>query len=186
MAIITVSRQLGSQGDEIARHVAARLDYRLVDKQAIVEEGVRRGLLDAAVASQLGEGKLPLRERFDQQKARTLEAIRAIVRDTAEAGRVVIVGRGANFELRLLPGVLRVRIIAEFETRIQRIRSRHGVDRTAAARMINQSDKRRSGYVHYFFVADVADPEHYDVVINTTGVSSEQATVLIVDLAAAR
>jgi cytidylate kinase len=183
MAVITISRQLGSAGDYIAGLVASMMSYKLVNKQSIIMEAQRRGLMDTEAANEIGEGRPTLLERFDKNRSRAFYAMRSILREAANEDNAVIVGRGGHVELRDQTDVLNVRIIAHFETRIARIIQENGMERTEAARMLKQSDKERCKYVKHFFLVDCSDPELYDIVINTSKISPDAAARLIVQAA---
>lgn len=183
MAVITISRQLGSAGDYIANMVASMLSYKLVNKQNILMEARRYGTIEPGTANEIGEGKPPLLERFTRSKSRAVYAIRSIIKETAVDGSAVILGRGGSVELRMRNDVLKVRIIADFETRIARIIKENEVDKAQARKMLKKSDKERSGYVKHFFLMDASDPELYDIVINTTSISPDAAARMIVQAA---
>jgi len=180
MAVITISRQLGSAGDYIASSVASMLAYELVNKRNIIIEAQRKGLIDTKTAETVGEGKPPLLERFDRKKSRAVYVVRSILREMGNIGNTVIVGRGGQAELKDYPNVLNVRVIADSETRIARIEQDSKVGRHQAVKMLKQSDKEQAEYVKHFFLMDISDPELYDLVINTSRISPDVAANLIV------
>jgi len=179
MAVITISRQLGSAGDYIASLVASVLSCKLVNKQSIIVEAQRRGMIEPGSADEIGEKKPPLLERFIKHKSQAVYAMRSILREAAIGGNVVIVGRGGNVELKERSDTLNVRIIAHRETRIDRVRQEYEVDKVQAMKMLKQSDKERSEYVKHFFLVDSSDPGLYDIVINTSRISPDAAARLI-------
>ncbi len=180
MAVITISRQLGSAGDYIASSVASMLAYRLVNKRNIIIEAQRSGLIDPEIADSVGEGKPSLLERFDRKKSRAVYTIRSILREMGSAGNAVIVGRGGQAELRDYANVLNVRVIADFEARVARVMQDREIDRARAVKMLKQSDKEQSKYVKHFFLMNVSDSGLYDLVINTSRISPDVAANLIV------
>ncbi len=179
MAVITISRQLGSAGDYIAGLVASAMSYKLVNKQSLVMEAQRRGEITSEIADEIGEGKPSLLGRFDRNRSQAVYAMRSILRDMASEGNVVIVGRGGHIELKDRTDLLRVRIIADLEIRISRIEREDGVGRTQAIKMLKKSDKERCEYTKHFFLADCSDPEFYDMTINTSRILPEAAARLI-------
>lgn len=183
MAVITISRQLGSAGDYIADLVASSLSYRLVSKQSIIMEAQRRGTIDARAVNRIGEWKPSLLDRFDRHTSHAIYEMRSILREEASEGSAVILGLCGNIELKERSDILRVRIIADTETRISRIRQENGVDRAQAIGMLKQSDKERSNYAKHFFLIDISNPELYDIVINTSRISSDAAARLIEQIA---
>ncbi len=183
MAVVTISRQLGSAGDYIASLVASMLSCKLVNKGSIIAEAQRRGMIEPGSADGIGEKKPPLLERFMRRKSQAVYAMRSIMREAAMEGNVVIVGRGGNMELRERSDTLNVRIIAHRKTRIDRVRQEYGVDEVRAIKMLKQSDKERSEYVKHFFLMDPSDPKLYDIVINTSRISPDAAARLIAQAA---
>jgi cytidylate kinase len=179
MAVITISRQLGSGGDYIANMVASMMGYNLVNKQSLVLEAQRRGVIDASVNGEIDEKKPPLLERFIKSKSQAVYAIRSILREAVIEGNSVVVGRGGNMELKDRGDLFNVRIIAPLETRINRIKQENNVDRVQAINTLKQSDRERAEYVKHFFLVDSSNPELYDIIINTGRIPPDSAARLI-------
>ena len=179
MAVITISRQLGSAGDYIAGLIASTLSYKLVNKQSIVIEMRKRGTIDQEIIDRIGEGKPSFLERFHRKMSHAVYEMRSILRDAASEGDVVIVGRCGNIELKDRTDLLKVRVIAHIETRISRIQQENNIERLQAVNMIKNSDRERSGYAKHFFFVDSSAPELYDIVINTTRIQPDVAARLI-------
>jgi len=182
MAVVTISRQLGSGGDYVGNMVASMLSYKLANKRSLLMEAQRRGMVESGVVDEIGEGKPPVLERFMRRKSRAVYAIRSLIQETAVEGNAVIMGRGGNVELKKRRDVLKVRIIADSETRIARIMRESEVNKAQAMRMLKKSDKERSAYVKHFFLVDASNPELYDIIINTTNISPDAAARLIVQV----
>ena len=180
MATITVSRQLGSLGTEIAREVAEKLIYDYVDKEKIGKILAEFGL-GSAELEEFDEKRPPLWDFFSIQRTNFLNSIQAAIYDFARKGRVVIVGRGGQVLLRNLPGTLHVRIFAPFDLRVKRLVESERIDEKRAARILRRSDHDSAGYVYSFFHADWNDASLYDLIINTEKLSPPSAVQLIID-----
>jgi cytidylate kinase len=89
-----------------------------------------------------------------------------VVAAIASHGNAVIVGRGANF---LIPEKERmsIRVIAPFSVRVQNVARTFGVTREEAKRRVIHRENRRSAFIRQSFHAEVANPDNYDLVINT-------------------
>ena len=179
MAVITISRQMGSSGDYIANLLASMLSYDLVNKQSIIMEAQSRGMITSETVDKIHEGKPPLIERFTKSKSQAVYAMRSIMREMVTESNAVVVGRGGHIELKDRTDLFKVRIIAPLETRIRRIRQENEIGRDKAMKMLKQSDKERAEYVKHFFLVDCSDPEFYDIVINTGKISPDAAARLI-------
>ncbi|RPJ55347.1 MAG: cytidylate kinase-like family protein, partial [Dehalococcoidia bacterium] len=117
MQAISISRQMGSGGDELAERVAAQLKWGRVSYEVINRAGLAAGAPQVALAEIDELGLLNLRPTAAERRAYQRQVER-IIRELAEAGLVVIVGRGSQVILQGQPGVLHVRVIAPFEARI--------------------------------------------------------------------
>ncbi len=180
MSIITISRQLGSLGTEIAQEVAIKLNYEYVDKEKIGKTMTNFGfgLLDV---EKFDEKKPPFWDSLLLQRTNFLHAIQTAIYDFARRGRVVIVGRGGQVLLRSIPGALHVRICAPFALRVNRLVWSKRADEKYAVRMLRQVDHDSAGYIQSFFHVDWNDAGLYDLVINTENLSQATAVQMIMD-----
>ena len=182
MAVITVSRQLGSWGTEIAREAANRLNYALVEKEQIGRMLVGYGFPESEV-EKFDEKRAPLWDYLSIKRTKFLHLIRAVIFGFASKDNAVIVGRGGQVLLKDLPGTLHVRIIAPFEVRVRRLIESEGVEEKHAAEILRRSDSDSFGYIQSFFHVDWNDPTLYDLLINSAKVSMETAVQMIIDSA---
>lgn len=178
MAIITISRQIGSLGDEIAQSAANRLGYEYIEKLQI-----------SAVLTGLGFAVSEI-DKFDEKKPSVWQTlsiqtklfahfIRATVYDLAAKGNVVIVGRGGQVILEDIPGAVHVRIIAPYATRVSRLMELKGYEEKDAQRFIRQSDRDSSGYFSTYFDANLDDSDLYDLVVNTRTMTPDVCVEMI-------
>lgn len=178
MAVITVSRQAGSLGDEIAATVAEKLSYDYVDKAKIGDALENQGL--AVSDFERFDGRKPsVWQSFTQQKKKFIHLLRATVYDFARSGNVVIIGRGGQALLKDIAGTLHVRIVAPFETRIQRLMDQEGYDKKKSEQHVILNDHDSAGFIRSFFDIDWDDVNMYDLVLNTRTMSVGAATSLI-------
>ena len=178
MAIITVSRQVYSNGDEIARQVADDLDYNLIEKEKIGEALANLGL-PATEVERFDEKRPSIWDSLAVQHTRFLHLMRAVIYDFARRNDTIILGRGAQILLKDFPGTLPVRIVAPMGVRLKRLMEREGCDEKDGEKVLRQSDKDSSGYIQSFFAADWNDHDYYDLVINTKTISIEMAGGMI-------
>jgi cytidylate kinase len=171
MAIITISRELGSRGTEIADTLSSRLGYSKLDKESL-EVLLRKLGMSEPQFDRDDEKRPGFWEQFTLEKGRYLDFMKAAMYRFAGERDCVIVGRGSNVIFRGVPGTLRLRIIAPTKVRAARLSERLGMEETQALRMIHQSDHDRAGYHRYFFNAGWDSAADYDLVVNTAGVST--------------
>jgi cytidylate kinase len=175
MAVVTISRHPGSLGDTIARALADRLGYRLVERGELIRVAERIGGTDVAWdrAPELRERSPSFWERLNEERRRYASVLRRATTQLAEEGDVVIVGLGSGQLLKGLSNVLRLQIIAPMDVRLERVMERGFDDvpgpltRDQARDLIRRSDRDTGGYMRYMFNIDWMEPHHWDLVINT-------------------
>ncbi len=180
MTIITVSRQLGSFGNEIAQKVADNLNYEYVDKLKIGEALAIQGFPTPEV-EKYDEKKPSIWDSFSDQRRRFLHLIQAVIYDFARKSKTVIVGRGGQILLKDVPGALHVRIVAPFDVRLKRIMEREGHNERNGERILRRSDRDSSGYIRSFFGEDWDNQTLYDMVINTQTISIDTGMKMIIN-----
>lgn len=180
MAIITISRQMGSLGMEIAQAVANRLNYQYVDK-----EKIGRALADCGLPKieieKLDEKNPPFWDSWLIDRKKFFRYIQRVIIDFAQKNNVVILGRGGQIILQGVPGVLKVRIIAPLDVRIRRIKEQDGVDEMQAVRRLKRNDQDSGGFIRSFFNVNWEDSSLYDLVINTQKLSVDTGMKLILE-----
>lgn len=206
-SVICVSHATGSGGDEVARLVAERLGFAHIDEEIVARAAARGGLSpgdvadaerrktlaarllesisqDASYAAALG-GAMPYGFDDEPSSSDIRVLIREAIEQTAARGDVVIAAHAAAHALD--PGrTLRVFVTASPRTRAERVSKSDGVDLATAERAVKAADAGRRDYLKRFY--DVADelPTHYDLVVNTDGISVEEAVALVAHAAEAR
>lgn len=180
MAIITVSRQVGSLGTEMAEAVAERLRYEYVDKEKIGKALAAYGLPEPEL-ERFDEKKPPFWDSWQVQRKKFLHFLEAVIYDFAGRGNVVIVGRGGQVLLKDLPGVLQVRVIAPFEMRVKRLLAEKGGDERQMGRLLRRSDRDSEGFIRTFFDMDWDDAALYDFVLNTQKISLDTAVAMVLE-----
>ncbi len=172
MAIITISREMGTGAYQIASEVAQRLKYTLIDGPRIKSLAAKYGLTPEML--QMVDEKPPSYVTAeDRKRAAALNAIELIILDLARKGNVVVYGRGGQDLLKDCKNILRLRFIADFEERVERFAEREWIDPDMARSLIRRSDHQRGGFIHFYFDRDWHDPNYYDLVFNTSRLSEE-------------
>ena len=105
--------------------------------------------------------------------------VRTTIMHLAEAGYVIIIGRGANIMTSKLKGGLHVRLIASPQNRINFISQCLNVDKNEALKYIKREDQRRKVFLQTYYNKDVEDAMYYHMVINTDYTGIEKTAKLI-------
>jgi cytidylate kinase len=183
--IVTISRQYGAGGSEVAARVAEALGWSLVDNELIEQVAARAGLSPDEVAER--EERVPgfierlgrtlaaaspelfpppggtIEELTEQQLVRITESV---VAELAAQGRVVMVGRAAPAVLGD-ERALHVKLVAPVLFRVERTVKRLGVTPEQARKAIERVDAQRLRYHREYYHRDWADPLNYHMTLNT-------------------
>ncbi len=170
MAIITISREMGTGALRVAKDVAKKLRYTLVDGTTIKEMAPKYGL-SLEVLERVDEKPPVYMTSEDRLLAAHLSTIELMLLDFSLKGNVIIYGRGGQDLLKGMHNVIRVRFIAPFEERVEMLAEREWMDPDLARHLIRKSDHQRGGFIHFYFDRDWNDPLGYDLVFNTSQLS---------------
>ncbi len=202
MAIVTVSRQYGSGGSEVAARIAAALGWRLLDNALI--DGVAERLGTTVEEVEAREERVPtLVQRLADAMAlgspemlapiadaslppsdeRLLEVTRRVIAESIAAGPVVLVGRGAQSMLAERADTLHVYCYAPKAALVARAMRRLGIDAAAAQKAVEETNRQREQYVRKYWNRSWAAHENYHLCVNTEWLGIEGAADLIVDVA---
>ncbi|HLJ66350.1 MAG TPA: cytidylate kinase-like family protein [Chloroflexota bacterium] len=198
MTVITISRQDGSLGDEIARDVAEKLGLRLVGQEMINEVAQRLGVSPGAVTNRderepglAAELVRTMRRLYPAtvstghdesdvvDESSYLQMIRQLIWELARGDDVVIVGRGASFILGRNPDILHVLLVAPLEIRVERVMAAEGIGQRTAAQRIREVDASRARYIRHHYGANWLDVTQYDLVLNTGHFSQLKASEIV-------
>ena len=199
--LITISREYGAGGAQVARLVAEALGWRLVDNELLDRIAARAGLSPDDVKDR--EERVP---GFVERLARTLVAAtpelfpppqaegtvpklqeidlvritESVVAEVASEGRVVLVGRAAAAVLASERDALHVRLVAPKEFRINAVANRLGIPPGEAEKILDETDRARARYHRQYYQRDSRDPVGYHMVLNTAALGVDGAARLVV------
>jgi hypothetical protein len=179
MAVLTISRELGSEGVAIAKKVAQELGYHFADKDVIEMVLDQYGFVRFQKEYESGPG---FWARFDGLRARMVEFSYRVIQSVARHGNGVIVGRGSFAVLQGFADVLNVRIQAPLPIRVSRVMEQQGIAEDDKARsVVEESDKLRAAFVESWYGVELDKASPFDVVIDTGKVSPDMAAAWLVE-----
>jgi len=196
--IVTISREYGAAGIAVAQGVADALGYELLAEELPKTVAARLGTSADEIASRattsasftervlggLGAGTAevatPATPRlpgdFDETMRREIERT---IRERAERGNVVILGRNAAAVLGRRPDLVRVFLTAEREWRLARVMGAFGLERTAALAELERVDAARRRLAKDRYRVAFGDARFYDLVIDTSRFGVEGAIEIV-------
>lgn len=172
LPVITISREYGSGGREIGERLAKELDLPFYDKELIFMAAKESGLSEDFIKKTeqvrstsflyslyMGAQQLPMSDQIFLVQSK-------IIRQVAEQGPCVLVGRCADYVLRERKDLLNVFIHAPLEYRMRRVRDKY--EKTGNLEdLIRKKDKKRAAFYNYFSQNKWGDARHYHLAISS-------------------
>ena len=195
--IITITRQYGSGGHDIGKLLSERLGIPFYDKELISLAAKKSGVspevfaqADERMSNSLlytlstglynygngfsAMGDLPMNDRLYILQHK-------IIKEKAEKETFVVVGRCADYILKEYDNVVRVFVYADLDVRARRAVERQDIEASRARQAVSKVDKNRANYYSFYSGQKWGAPENYDLCLNSTKLSVEQAADLIID-----
>jgi cytidylate kinase len=198
--VITVTRQYASAGSDVARLVAAQLEWDVIDNEFVAAVARRAGLPPDEVAQR--EERAPgLLERIartlaaaspelfvasatipavEQDEATIVQVTERVIAEAAAHGRMVLVGRGAQAVLAQRPDALHVYVVAPKPWRMRLAVERLGVSEADVDHVVDETDRQRDQYVKTYYGRHRQDLTNYDLIVNTARLGIDGAAGLVV------
>jgi len=166
--VITVTREYGAGGGELAGRLAASLGWELLDRELLHQAAEIEHVPDAEI-DKIDERAAGMFQRFrpGSVQHRYFGAIGQRMHELALQGEAVLVGRGGSRILRNDPRALHVQLVAPMGVRVRRVMEYRWVSEAVANRLIAQSDTRRRSFYQGCFQADWCSPLEYHITVNS-------------------
>ncbi len=178
MAVITISRGSYSMGREIAERVAKRLGYECISREVLLEASDKYNVSKNKLEKALQESP-SLMEKLTHDKAHYVFYIQSMLVKHVAKDNVLYHGFAGHLFLKKIPHVLKVRIIADIENRIDVLAKRENVTKVKALSMIKKIDQQRRKWTNRLYRADPWDPVLYDLLIKIHKYDIDDAVELI-------
>lgn len=180
MAILTISRQTGSLGDEIAAALSRRLGWELVTRPQLVDRF-------------FGDDLAPHERRLLSESAKFylernaegvtyLELLRRRILSASEETPFILLGFGSQMMFRDSLHVINIRITASAALRSARVRRQYRVTEQEALRILELGDRKRKRFVSTLWGIDSGDSSLYDLSLSTESLSEEECVGAILAL----
>lgn len=178
MAVITISRQPGTMGEEIAARIAGRLGFTLVDRTYLA--GLwREDDLDEESLERIDKGIPADASAMDPEIETSLKLLADLIAQLAEEHDLVVVGRASQGLFRNRDGTLHIRMIASRPNRVRHLQLTENLSARQARATIRELENRRIRHLRYLYGMNWNDPSIYDLTVNMDRLSVEQAVNLI-------
>ncbi len=196
-SIITISREFGSGGREIGKLLADSLNIDFYDKELLEIASKKSGICEELFVKHdenytnsflysLVMGSYPVGSdgRINTELPLNQKIFLAqfdVIRQLAEKGPCVIVGRCADYVLRNQDNVINFFISGDMLHKKRRILERYDIEKNKAEDFIRKTDKRRANYYNYYTDRKWGEAKNYDLCINSSKTGIEGAVQLMQD-----
>ncbi len=171
MAVITISRLVGSKGTLIGKEVAKKMNYAYADREFIQEIMNQYGEVEFR---DIYDNKLSIWDRYSGITNGMLDFFKRVMLSIAKSGNVVIIGRGSFVSLGKYEDVLDTMIFAPMEARIKAIMEMRNItDSEEAEKYIIQKEKIRQTFIEHTYNVKWNNVDNFDMVFNTGKLSPE-------------
>ena len=174
MPIITISRGSYSRGRDVAEKLARELGSACVSREILLEASEQFNIPEIQLVHAIEDAPSIL-NRLTRGKERYVAYVRAALLKHVQKDDVVYHGFAGHLLLRDVPSVLKVRIIASIEDRIQEVVRRDGVSEDEARERIARADDERRKWSHHLYRVDPADVSLYDIVLQIRPMTVDDA-----------
>jgi len=198
MAVITISKEFGTESEKVASQAAQRLGYEYIGKQLIAEiaRELRISKSEAEVFRKTAQSRiLRFVDRFTCSIVQKVvdrehgclddknyyETTKKLVKNVYEAGDAIILGWGGQCILRGKPNTLHVRLVKNAETKIKEVMQNKNLNHDAAMALIKKDEGDLREYIKHYFNEDWNAAHLYDLIIDMERNSVEKAVDLICD-----
>jgi len=198
MAVVTISKEFGTEGEKVASLVAEKLGYEYIGKNLVADiaKELHISESEAVTFHKTSQSrilrfvdrytcsivqKVVDREHGCLDDKNYYEVTKKLVENVYEAGNVIILGWGSQCLLKGKPDTLHVRLIKDNELKINAIMQFENLSHKAAKDFIDREEGDLKAYIKQYFNEDWKAAHLYDIIIDMGKISVEKAVDMICD-----
>jgi cytidylate kinase len=199
--LVTIARQFGAGGSDLALALSKSLGWPVLDREIIhaaaeqlhadqaraedVDEYVTTALQKLAQGFALGVPEYAVEPAYEIDPDELARATHQVILAAAKTAPLIVVGHGVQCLLASRPSALHVRVVAPAPKRAVCVADRLKLELDAASAEVHHRDTQRARYLRHHFSADNNDPMLYDVQFNTARLSVAEVASAIAQMVAA-
>jgi cytidylate kinase len=197
MAVITISKECGTEAEKVASLLAKKLGWNYIGKEMVARLSKELRISESEVEAFRQDAQSRLLRFVDRYTCNLVQkvvdkergclddedyfkAVKKLVEEVYQAGNAIILGWGGQCLLRDKPDVLHVRLVKDEEGKINTIMKKFKLDRKAAKEYIAREEGDSRSLIKHYFKEDWNDVRLYDLIIDTGKNSVEDAVDTII------
>ncbi len=182
MPIISISRGSYHRGRAVAHAVADQLRYECISRDSLLENSEEFDIPEIKLMPNVKHAAQVL-ERFSFGRERFVNYMSSSILRFLKKDNHVYHGLAGQFFVHDVSHVIKIRIIADLQERIEAEASRKEVSQDNARRQLIQDDEERRKWAMLLYGIDISDPVNYDMVLNISTMGVGEAAGLVADAA---
>jgi cytidylate kinase len=182
MGVITISRGSYSMGKAIAEQLAQNLGYECISRDILLETSTHFNVPEVKLIRAIHDAPSFL-ERFVHGRERYIRFIREAFLNYVQKDNLVYHGLAGHFFVKDIPNILKIRIIANLEDRVQNEMKRESISEEEARLILVKDDEERRKWSLQLYGIDTKDPSLYDVVLHIDNLKVNDAVDILTNIA---
>ena len=182
MGIITISRGSYNRGKEIAQKLSEKLGYECISREILLKASEDFNVPEVKIFQAIQDAPSVL-DRLKHGKKKYIAFIREAFLEHIQKDNVIYHGLAGHFFTKDIPNILKIRITADIDYRINVVMKRDNVSEEKACEILNKIDTERSKWSMYLYGIDTKSPELYDVVMHVDCLEVNGTVDLLYNLA---
>lgn len=182
MGIVTISRGSYSRGIEIAEKLAKKLGYECISREVLLEASKEFNISEVKLVQAI-EDAPSIFDHIKDGKRRYVSFIREAFLEYIQKDNIVYHGFAGHFFTKEIPNILKVRIIANMDFRVNVLMEREKISEEKARKLLYKIDVERRKWSMYLYGIDTNTTELYDVILHIDCLQVDGAVNFIYDLA---
>ena len=192
MAVITISKESGTDSEKLASLLAKKLGWEYIGKRLVAQIARELRISESDVETFRQASQSPLLRFVDRYTCSLVQKVvdreygclddkgyfettKKLVEEIYQAGNAIILGWGGQCILRGKPNTLHVRLIKDKEAKITAVMKRYNLDREPAKDFIEREENDSRSYIKHYFKEDWNDVRLYDLIIDMGKTSLDEA-----------
>jgi len=178
MGIITISRGSYSRGKEIAEKLSEKLDYQCISREILLKASRDFNVPELKLLQAIEDAPTVL-DRLKHGKKKYIAFIRKAFLEQIQKDNVIYHGLAGQFFTMGLPNILKVRITADFNFRINVVMKRENVSEEKARQMLTKIDEERTKWSMFLYGIDAKSPDLYDIILHIDTITVDDAVEIL-------
>jgi cytidylate kinase len=181
MSVIAISRGSLSAATKLAEGLSSKLGGSVITREQVLEAAERYGIAESGLEMRHIVAQHPpgFWENYADARKHYLTCFKAALFDFVLQGPIIYHGNLAHLLLNEVPFVLRVRVNAPLENRVEAMMAELGVSRQDAMRRIEAIDEERRRWTAFLYDVYVMDPMHFDIVLNLSRMTIQDGIQMV-------